>query len=140
MNKKLLSEYIDACELVKETEQEMKKLKRKRTLTVQDHVKGSNPDFPYQEQQFHISGTVFSYKDDMLLHTQEHILEERKAQAEHIKFQVEMWLNTIPIRMQRIITYKIFEGLSWEQAAAKMGRKATGNSIRMELERFLKEK
>lgn len=140
MNKKILSEYIDACELVKETEQEISKLKRKKTLTVQEKVKGSNPEFPYQEQSFHISGTTFCYKDDILLRKQEYILEERKAQAEHIKLQVEAWLNTIPMRMQRIITYKIFEGLSWEQTAARMGRKATGNSIRMELERFLKEK
>ncbi len=138
MNKKLLSEYIDACELVKETEQEMKKLKRKKNLMVQEGVKGSNPEFPYQEQQFHISGTAFSYQDDILLRKQEHILEERKAQAEHIKFQVELWLNTIPIRMQRIITYKIFEGLSWEQTAARMGRKATGEGIRKEFSTFMK--
>ena len=49
-------------------------------------------------------------------------------------------MNTIPVRMQRIIQYKIFENLSWEEVAKKMGRKATGNSLRMELERFLKEK
>lgn len=138
MNKKILSEYIDACELVKETEQKIRKLKRKKTLTVQEKVKGSNPEFPYQEQQFHISGTAFCYKDEILLRKQEYILEERKAQAEHIKFQVEAWLNTIPMRMQRIITYKIFEGLSWEQTAARMGRKATENSIKKEFQRFMR--
>ena len=40
--------------------------------------------------------------------------------------------------MQRIIRYKIFEGMTWEQVAVKMGRKATADSVRMEMERFLR--
>lgn len=140
MDKQILMDYIDACELAKETEEDIRKLKGKKTQTVQGSVKGSNPEFPYQEQHFHISGTEFDYQDDRELRRYERILEERKARAEKIKVQVEEWMNTIPLRMQRIIKYKIFEGLSWEQTAAKMGRKTTGSSARMELERFLKEK
>ena len=49
-------------------------------------------------------------------------------------------MNTIPIRMQRIIRYKYFEGMSWEQVADRIGRMATGDSVRMEVDRFLKEK
>ncbi len=36
------------------------------------------------------------------LETYEHLLEERKADAERIKVQVETWMNAIPQRMQRI--------------------------------------
>lgn len=138
MNKQILMDYIDACEQVKETEQEIRKLKRKKSLTVHGNVKGSNPNFPYQEQHFHISGTEFDYNDDRELYRYERLLQERRGRAEKVKVQVEEWMNTIPIRMQRIIKYKVFDGLSWEQTAAKMGRKATGDSVRKEFTNFLK--
>ena len=59
--------------------------------------------------------------------------------AEQVKLQVEEWMLTIPSRMQRIIRYRYLEGMSWGQVAIKMGRKASADSVRMELERFLKE-
>lgn len=40
---------------------------------------------------------------------QEAILEGRKANAEKLKTKVEAWMNTIPMRMQRIIRLKHFE-------------------------------
>jgi len=43
-------------------------------------------------------------------------------------------------RVQRIIRYKIFENLTWEEVAVKMGRKATAESVRKEYQRFLYEK
>ena len=48
MEKQILMDYIDACELIRETEQDIQRLKRKKSETVQGSVKGSNPDFPYQ--------------------------------------------------------------------------------------------
>jgi DNA-directed RNA polymerase specialized sigma24 family protein len=54
-----------------------------------------------------------------------------------LKVEVEQWMNHIPQRMQRIIKYKVFEGLSWSQVAAKLGRKATADSVRMEYLRFM---
>lgn len=56
---------------------------------------------------------------------EEELLKKRKADAEVLKMNVEAWLNTIPIRMQRIIRYKIFEGMTWEQTAVRLGMKAT---------------
>ena len=70
---------------------------------------------------------------------EEKLLEERKANAEKLKLEVEAWMNTIPNRMQRIIRYKIFDGMTWEQVAKKIGRKATGDSVRMELNNFMKK-
>ncbi|RGI65347.1 sigma-70 family RNA polymerase sigma factor [Ruminococcus sp. TM10-9AT] len=139
MDKNILSQYIDACELIRETEDEIKKLNRKKKTVIQTNVSGSNPDFPYNPQHFKIQGTTFNYADDSQLRYQKKILEERKFQAEQLKTNVEEWLNTISPRMQRIIKYKAFEELTWQQVAQKMGRKATEESIKKEYQRFFKE-
>ena len=139
MDKKILYDYIDACRLIKETEADICWLKKKRKTVIQTNVKGSNPRFPYQEQHFKVQGTAFTYQDDGNLRMEEKLLEQRKENAEKIKKQVEEWMLTIPIRMQRIIRYKIFEEMTWEQTAAKIGRKATGDSVRMEFERFMRD-
>ena len=139
MDKNILSQYIDACELIRETEEEIKKLNRKKKTVIQTNVSGSNPEFPYNPQHFKIQGTTFNYADDSQLRYQKKILEERKSQAEQLKTNVEEWLNTIPPRMQRIIKYKVFEELTWQQVAGKRGRKATEESIKKEFQRFFKE-
>ena len=138
MDKRILYDYIDACELIKETEEEIRKLRKKKKMIVRTSVSGSNPEFPYNPQHFEIEGTTFTHKDDSNLREEEKILEERKKNAEKIKLEVERWMNTIPNRMQRIIEYKIFKELTWQQVAQKMGRKATGDSIRMEFNNFMK--
>lgn len=140
MDKSILYDYIDACELIKDTEAEIRKLQRKKRTTTETSVTGSNPDFPYNQQHFKVRGTIFTYPDDIRLREEERILENRKQHAENLKINVEEWLNEIPYRMQRIIRYKIFEELTWQQVAQKMGRKASENSIKKEFERFMKEK
>ena len=135
MDKNILSQYIDACELIKETEEEIKKLNRKKKTVIQTNVSGSNPEFPFK-----IQGTTFNYADDSQLRYQKKILEERKSQAEQLKINVEGWLNTIPPRMQRIIKYKVFEELTWQQVARKMGRRATEEGVRKEFNRFFEKK
>ena len=139
MDKRILYDYIDACELIKETEEEIRKLRKKKKTITRTNVSGSNPEFPYNPQHFEIEGTTFTYKDDSNLREEEKILEERKKNAEKIKLEVERWMNTIPNRMQRIIKHKIFDELTWQQVAQKMGRKATGDSIRMEFNNFMKD-
>lgn len=140
MDKRILYDYIDACELIKETEAEIRRLQKKKKTIVQTNVSGSNPNFPYNPQHFKIQGTTFTYREDSQLRMEEKILEERKKNAEKLKLEVEEWMNTIPNRMQRIIRYKIFEGMTWQQVAQKMGRKASENGIKKEFERFMKEK
>ncbi len=140
MDKKILSDYIDACELVEETEQEIKNIRKKKIPSMLGNVKGSNPEFPYQPQHFRISGAEFDYGDDRNLRRLEKALAERKEKAEEIKVQTEEWMNTISMRMQRIIKYKIFQGLTWEETAARIGRKATGDSVKKEYQRFFDKK
>lgn len=138
MDKNILNDYIDACVLVKETERDIRALKKKRKTIIQTTVQRSNPDFPYEQKHVKIEGTVFTCADDSALRRDEGLLERRKANAEKIKQNVEEWMLTIPARMQRIIRWKLFEGLTWEETAAKLGRKATGDSVRMEFTNFMK--
>ena len=138
MDKSILQEYIDACELVKETEKEIQKLNRKKKTIIQTNVKGSMHEFPYVEQHFKVQGTTFSGKDDSRLRYGEKLLEQQKARAEQIKLQVEAWMLTVPSRMQRIVKYKFFEEVTWEEVARRLGRKASGESVRKEFEKFFR--
>lgn len=140
MDKAILSDYIDTCELIKETEKEIKRLEKKKKTITQTNVSGSNPEFPYQQKHFKIQGTTFTYREDSQLRIEQKLLEERKAKAEKQKKEVEAWLNTIPSRMQRIIRYKIFEEMTWQQVAMRISKKATGDSVRMEFQRFMQKK
>lgn len=140
MDKSILYQYIDACELVKDTEKEIQKIKQKRRNIVQDKVKGSMYDFPFAPQSFVIRGIEYSEDDEKKLREQEQLLEKQKAVAEAIKLEVEAWMAAIPMRMQRIIRYKIFEGLTWGEVAVRMGRKATADSVKKEFQRFMAEK
>ena len=140
MDKDIFKQYIDACEAVKETEEQIRRLQKNRKTVVVDAVKGSMHDFPFAEKSFKVTGIAHSVLENPgQLDREELILEERKAAAAQIKSQVEAWLNTIPVRMQRIIRYRIFEELSWRQVAMKMGRRATEDSVKKEYQRFFKE-
>lgn len=137
MDKKILEDYIDACAFIKETEDEIKKLEKRRRV-VQDKVKGSNPEFPYEERSFSLHGTAETLAEAGRLARERQILEAQKSQAENLKLQVEEWMQEIPFRMQRIIRYKFFNGLTWEEVATLMGRKCTKESVRKEFELFMK--
>lgn len=141
MDKDILKQYIDACEAVKETEEQIRRLQKNRKTVVVDAVKGSMHDFPFAAKSFKVAGIVHSVLEDPgHLDREELILEERKAAAAQIKIQVEAWLNTIPVRMQRIIRYRDFDGLTWRQVAIKMGRRTTEESVKKEYQRFFDEK
>lgn len=140
MEKSVLEQYIDACEIIKDVEKKIEKLEKKKKTIAQTNVSGSNPEFPYNPQHFKIQGTTFTPKDASELQQEEKILEQRKENAEALKIQVQEWINTIPMRMQRIIEYKIFDKLTWEETARKIGRGATENSVKMEFQRFMQKK
>ncbi len=139
VDKKLLEQYVDACELLKETERDIERLQRKKAVTVSDRVKGSLLEFPYTATHYSVEGTAYTYTDDVGIRKEEEVLQERKRKAEEMKLEVEKLLNTVPFRMQRIIKYRLFQGMSWEQTAAHLGRKATGDSVRIEFNRFMKK-
>ena len=139
--KEILKQYIDACEQVKEAKEDILRLKKNRKKIVQDRVSGSAHEFPYTAKSFHIEGLAYpTIKDPDELDRREAGLRERLRRAEEIKQQVDLWMLTIPQRMQRIIRYKIFEELSWSEVAIRMGRKAPADSVKKEYQRFMDEK
>ena len=141
MDRQILVDYIDACKVVDDTKEEIRKLKKNRKRILKDTVKGSSHDFPYTLQTYRTEGLAYSVvKDPDELDRLEVVLKERLQNAERIKRQVEAWLNTIPMRMQRIIRYRIFEDLPWSQVAVRMGRRATEASVKMEYLRFMGKK
>lgn len=140
MNKKVLEEYIDACKLVEETEKDIQKLEKRQNMVQQDSVQSSNPEFPYQRTHVHIEGITASVERDSRIRYEKSLLEVRKKKAEQIKLEVQQLLNEAPPRMQRIIRMRYFENYSWDDVAKELGRCATEDSVRMELERFLQKK
>ena len=104
MDKGILEQYIDACELVKETEEQIRRLKNNRKTVVVDTVKGSMHDFPFAPKSFKVTGIAHDVvADPGRLDQEEAILRERLQNAERIKHDVEIWMNSISVRMQRII-------------------------------------
>ena len=139
MDKEILKQYIDACELVKEAKADILRLKKNRKKIVQDRVTGSAHEFPYTKKSYHIEGLAYPVvKDPDELNRREEILKTRIQNTERIKREVDAWMLTIPQRMQRIIRYRIFEELPWREVAIKMGRRATADSVRKEYENFMK--
>jgi len=132
-----LNDYIDAKELYDETVNEIARLQRRKGTVLQDSVKGSMQEFPYAAKNFHVAGIVYSPEDDSKLRQDEDILAERARTTGETRRKVEMYINRIPARMQRIIKYKMFDGETWEDVAAKIGRKATADSVKKEYQRFL---
>lgn len=137
MDKKILEDYIDACAFIKDTEAEIARLEKKKRY-VQDKVRGSNPDWPYEERSFNIGGTTETVPDSDALAKERQILDEQRRIALDLKLGVEEWMKEIPFRMQRIIKYKFFNRLSWEEVATLMGKKCTADSVKKEFQRFMK--
>lgn len=134
MDKKAIFEYVDARALVKETEEDIQN--NRKSTTVYDKVRGSNPEFPYQPQSFSVQGIVEEDLDD----EEEKILQERKLNAKRLKVRAEKAINAAPVRMQRIIRFRIMEDLKWSEVAEKMGGNCTGDSVRKEFQNWMKEK
>lgn len=130
----MIFEYVDARALVKATEDDIQN--NRRTTAVYDKVRGSNTEFPYQPQSFSIQGIVEEDLDD----EEERILQERKLNTKRLKVSVEKAINAAPVRMQRIIRFKIMQDLEWNEVAEKMGGNCTGDNVRMEFQRWMKEK
>lgn len=58
MDKNILNDYIDACALIRETEQQIRRLQAKQSETTQDSVRGATRN-PLQSQHFKIEGQPF---------------------------------------------------------------------------------
>ncbi len=136
MDKKILEQYVDACELVKETEERIARLKANRT-TLTDKVEGSSHEFPWIKTNFKIEGSPEEEID--LISREKSLLYLQKADAYELKIKVEEWLSSAPIRIRRIVHLKYFEGYTWEEVGDRLSGGVGGESVRKELNRYLKE-
>ena len=78
MDKQILEQYIDACELIKDTKDDIRKLRKHRSQMQKDSVKGSAHEFPYTLQTYHLEGLGYAaVKDPDELERMEELLAER---------------------------------------------------------------
>lgn len=137
MTRNVLSQYIDACVIVQETEYKLQKAKDRAYSVAVDSVRGSNPNFPYEARVFRVEGiSSYAFKNPQEIQELKRILEERIAIAKALRLEVEAWINTTPPRIQRIVQMKYFEGLTWLQISQKLGY-YSADATRKELMRYL---
>lgn len=142
MTKTALEQYISVKQEIREIEARIERLNSKldrinREGNVKDAVKGGNGGF----QTFHIEGFPVAEEDEAkyLLSKNIRLLEARKAKAAELVVRVEEYLNTLDdSRMRRMISMKYIEGMSWCKVAQRMGGRATEDSCKKQMERFLK--
>lgn len=142
MTKTVLEQYISVKQEIREIEARIERLNSKldrinREGNVKDAVKGGNGGF----QTFHIEGFPVAEEDEAkyLLSKNIRLLEARKAKAAELVVRVEEYLNTLDdSRMRRMISMRYIDGLSWWKVAQRMGGRATEDSCKKQMERFLK--
>lgn len=142
MTKTALEQYISVKQEIREIEARIERLNSKldrinREENVKDAVKGGNGGF----QTFHIEGFPVAEEDEAkyLLSKNIRLLEERKAKAAELIVSVEEYLNTLDdSRMRRMISMRYIDGLPWWKVAQRMGGRATEDSCKKQMERFLK--
>ena len=117
--KKLLSQYIDLQQEIKDLE---KRIERLSNFKVEhDVVTGSNSEFPYQPRSFTIEG--YNIQDIDRLNKVKSLLVDRKNDCEDMKLEIEKFISTIPdSRTRRVFQYRYVDGLSWQAIAMRIGK------------------
>lgn len=138
MDKNVLQEYNDLCAQVIETEAQLQKMIAAENEVLHDSVKGSNPEYPYEPITFHIAG-IARQVDSNDVKQMRAILTARRDAVKNKRLEVEAWVNTIPVRMQRIVHMKYIDNLTWQEVAERLHRGVTGDAIRKEFTAFLEK-
>ena len=118
--KQVLNDYVDACELVRETEDDIAELEQKQSVVTSDKVKGSMNEHPYTQQSFNIEGLAYDEKRNERLTKEKDILFKRREKANSVRLQALEVINQAPIRIQRIIRFRYEKKLTWEEVADRM--------------------
>ena len=137
MDKSILYQYMDAETLIEHTERQIKRLKAERELVLSDTVRGSNPNYPYEEVTFKIEGFGQWNYTDKQIEDLERSLHERMERAAALRLQAEAWLNTLPPRIQLIVQIKYLGHGTWEEVSRKIGHNSTPEGLRKEFERYM---
>lgn len=134
---RMLAEYEDARRLFDETEADLARLRREHEGYATDIVKGSNPEYPYEQRSFRVEGVSFAeYTKPADLKRIEKILKERRDVLAQKRLAVEEWMNEIPSRIARIIRLKYFRRMTWNEVGMQLGT-LDAAAVRMEFRRFM---
>lgn len=128
-------EYRDIEDRIEKTKKELKQF---NDMRVRDKVKGGIAG----KQRFTIEGIPYrEYKEKRtLLMSRELKLNSMKEKLEKKLIEVEDYIETIEdSRKRMILRYRYIDKLSWNEVAKKLGPGNCADSVRIELDRFLKK-
>ena len=141
VSKEVLVQYIDLREEQKEVTERISKLEKQIDKiesegAVIDKVSGGTGGM----QHFRIEG--FPYPEysrkKTLLYNRKAILSELEMEITERLNEVEQFIKSVQdSHLRRIITYRVVEGLSWNEVAYKIGGGNTEDSVRKAFERFM---
>lgn len=145
MEKSVLEQYNAIKKEIKDLERRIKaseqKIRTYEKKVVSDTVKGSRPDLTIGP----IKITGLAQRDI----DREHELNGRrcekmqrfKRKLEDMAEEVEDYIQSIAdSEIRRMARMRYLDGLEWRQVAVRMGKGYTGDSCRMKMERFIKNK
>ena len=104
---------------------------------VTDKVRGSNPEHPWTEKSFYITGfdrIEYAQKMDKLKRK----LQRRVDDLQDLRAEIFEWMEGIEDSLLRqVIILRHVNGLGWRQVAKEIGGGNTPDSVRMLHDRYL---
>ena len=141
VSKEVLVQYIDLQEEQKEVTERIRKLEKQIDKiesdgAVVDKVRGGLGGI----QSFKIEGIPYPEysRKKTLLYNRKAILSELEMEITERLNEVEQFIKSVQdSHLRRIITYRVVEGLSWNEVADKIGGGNTEDSVRKAFDRFM---
>lgn len=97
---------------------------------VTDKVRGSDPEYPYTEKSFYITGFAHEEHSRKMKRLKER-LQRRVDDLIDLVVEINEYIETIDDSLLRqIITLRHVNGLTWDQVAAHIGGGNTADSVR----------
>lgn len=130
-----LEQIMDLRNEIEQLEKEIDRIKR---TVKQDKVTGSLSEFPYTKTSFTITG--YNYASNCETRGKEAEAARKLLELHDLTREIDQWLRSVESsKIRQIITYRYFDGLTWNDVAAKMGYRYSADGCRMTLKRFLKK-
>lgn len=121
LDKDVFKEYLNIKAEIKDLEQRIKKCESEIVI---DTVTGSSPEYPYTIHPISICGVA---NDDSLQNRYRKLVNKLKKE----EGEIEKFIETLPqSRYRRILRYRVFDGMSWKEVAAKMGYRYSETTVR----------
>jgi len=120
MTRKRLEDYPHICA-------ELEDVERKLHEPIIDTVSGSGSEFPYTQHTVTIQGV-----DPDLLAQRNKLLAQKE--------EIENFIRSLPnSKLRRIVDYRVIQGMSWEEVAAKIGHWVSVYSVKRDYYKLFKK-